>query len=98
MFESESLAREPSKGRPARTCGNSTGELRNIFALVRTIVPKPRGKWLERVTDCSPRTAEYWLQGKHHPRGGETLAIVRALRVELERHTRLLQQFELDLR
>ncbi len=93
--ESKSIA--PSIVSSAKSCGNEPVELRDILALVRVIVPKPRGKWLERVTGAAPRTAEYWLQGKHEPRGRDVLAIVGALRAELEAHSHTLQQFELDL-
>ena len=65
--------------------------------MVRTIVPKPHGKWLQRTTGAAKRTTEYWLQGKHEPRGADAMRIVRELRAELEKHQRLLEQFELDL-
>lgn len=98
MGESESISRAPSTSGSAKSCGKSKRELRTILGMVRTTVPKPHGKWLERVTGSAKRTTEYWLQGKHEPRGVDAMRIVRALRVELDERSRLLQQFELDLR
>lgn len=98
LRESESISRAASKSPTARTCGNSKPELRKIFSLVRTIVPKPHGKWLQKVTGAAPRTTEYWLSGRYQPRGDQTFAIVQALRSALDEHSRTLEQFELGLR
>ena len=97
MRTEESIGTRVSNMSSAKSCGNSKPELRKIFGLVRTVVPKPRGKWLERVTGAKPRTAEYWLQGKHQPRGNDAIRIVRALRAKLAEHQRTLEQFELEL-
>lgn len=93
----ESIARAPSIAPPARTCGIQSPDLRKIFSMVRTIVPKPHGKWLQTATGAAPRTVEYWMQGRYQPRGAEALAIVRALREQLAAHQQTLEQFSLDL-
>lgn len=93
----ESISRAPSITPSEATFGNRNGDFRNIICVVRSIVPKGTGKWLERVTGKDQRTTEFWLQGKYQPRGESQRLIVRALRAEIERHQRTLQQFEMDL-
>lgn len=94
----ESIARSPSIVPSEATFGNSDGDFRNIIAVVKSMVPKGTGKWLERVTQKDQRTCEFWLQGKYQPRGESQRRIVRALRDLVEHRAKLLQQFELDLR
>ncbi len=98
MSSVESISRAPSIAPSEATFGNSESDFRNIIAVVRSIVPKGTGKWLERVTHKDQRTTEFWLAGTYQPRGESQRLIVRALRAEIERHARLLDQFEMDLR
>jgi len=94
----ESVSRAPSIVPGARTCTFSSGDLHQILNIVRTVHRKGAAKWLQGVTKRSPRTVKYWLADEYAPRGGDALAIARALRAELGEYLRQLQQFEFDLR
>lgn len=98
----ESISPSPSITPSARTCASlpaSTPEdLRRILQIVVSLHPSGTRKWLERATGASPRTVDYWVQGRYLPRGDAALKIVAALRAEHEARGKVLQQFELDLR
>lgn len=97
MHESDSVSLVPSSRASEATFGTFSPDFRNIMGLVRTIVPKGTGKWLERVTGRDQRTTEFWLQGKYQPRGESQRRIVRALRAEIDQQQKLLKQFEFEI-
>ena len=94
----ESISRAPSITPSEATFGNNPTDFRTIVGIIRTVIPRGQwGKWLQRVTGKDQRTCEFWLAGDYQPRGESQRAIVRALRIELDRFGKQLQRFEMDL-
>ncbi len=98
MGQASPAALAPSIIPSAGTCASSPDDLRRILQVVVSLHPIGARKWLERATGASPRTVDYWVEGRYLPRGNAALKIVAALRAEHEARGKLLQQFELDLR
>src|SRR5437764_87340 len=67
-----------------------------LLQVVLTLHPNGHRKWLQRTTGRSPRTCDYWLAGETVMGGAAVLAIVCALRAEIDRASDTLKQFELD--
>lgn len=68
-----------------------------VMATARAVWPTKTAEALHDVTGASLRTCKYWLSGDHVPAGRSAVALLRAMRQQLEQRVRILEGLELAL-